>query len=81
MPQLSLYLDEPTMGLLREDARREDLSLSSYARKTIQQRHNSSWPAGFFDLYGSIRDDSFVPPAELPWESDSFPFDDFAEAR
>ena len=56
MPQLSLYMDEPTMEGLRRDAAREGKTLSKFV-------------AG--DLYGACDDDTFVEPPEIPWEFDA----------
>ena len=78
MPQLSLYLDNDTMALLRQDAAREGTSLSKHASNIIRQNSLSAWPKGFFDLYGALDDETFVEPPELPWESDQYSFDDFA---
>ncbi len=65
MPQLSLYLDESTMDVLRNAAKQEGTSLSRYARRLIQDRASLTWPAGFWDTYGSLKDDSFVVPEDL----------------
>ena len=49
MPQLSLYLDEPTMEMLREKSSRE----------------GRGWPSGYWDnVYGCLRDPTFVVPEE-----------------
>ncbi len=73
MPQLSLYLDDKTMTDLRESAATERLSLSSYARKLIRDRSDSTWPAGFWGLYGALEDESFALPAELDFTLDGPP--------
>ena len=78
MPQLSLYLDDDTMDLLRQDAAREGVSLSKHASRVIRESSTSAWPKGFFDLYGALDDDTFVVPPELSWEDDCYSFDDFA---
>lgn len=66
MPQLSLYLDESTMERLRERAASEHVSLSKFAAHCIAEDDcHSAWPAGFWELYGSIDDDSFACPDEL----------------
>lgn len=65
MPQLSLYLDDAAMNLLRESARQEKTSLSRYAKRLIVERSSSSWPVSFWDTYGALDDDSFVAPAEI----------------
>ena len=70
MPQLSLYLDDQTMETLRNDAAREGTSLSKHARHLISNNASSAWPAGFWDLYGSIDDPTFVRPPDEPYDLD-----------
>lgn len=67
MPQLSLYLNEPTMALLREDCQKSGNSLSRYVSDLITaKRAESSWPQGYWDnVYGALADDSFQVPSEL----------------
>lgn len=68
MPQLSLYLNDATMGALRTDAAREKMSLSRYVADLISSKHESStWPKGYWEgIYGALADDSFTVPDELP---------------
>ena len=63
MAQLSLYMDEASMESLREDAAKQGISISSYARTVLEERNTreapgweNGWPPGFFELYGSIPD-------------------------
>lgn len=61
MAQLSLYADDTLMSSLRKGAREAGVSISRYAAEILtscQQAHG--WPIGFFDLYGSIADESFM---------------------
>ena len=71
MPQLSLYLDDATMDKLRNDASREGVSLSRHAARLIQADGSSRCPLGFFDLFGSVSDSTFVEPPELDWTLDA----------
>ena len=72
MPQLSLYLDDPMMEGLRQDASREGKTLSKYAAGVLRGRkEHNGWPPGFFNLYGACDDDTFVVPPEIPWELDA----------
>lgn len=62
MPQLSLYLDDVTMNLLRSDARRAGKSMSRYAADLIRG-HSAAmgWPAGYWDsVYGCLGDDDLA---------------------
>ena len=71
MPQLSLYIDDETMGVLRKSANERDVSLSRYARDLISSQSESAWPSDFWDVYGALEDDSFVVPEGLnpPFDS------------
>ncbi|MEG0015941.1 MAG: antitoxin [Gordonibacter sp.] len=70
MPQLSLYLDKPTMDILETKAQREGYSLSKYAGKLIREHDESTWPVGFWDLYGSIDDPAFACPSDPDFNDD-----------
>lgn len=65
MPQLSLHLDDAAMEGLRASAQRENLSLSSYARKCIVNNAQPVWPTRFWSTYGAITDPTFCEPDEL----------------
>lgn len=72
MAQLSLYVDDSTMEDLRRDAAREGKTLSKYAAGVLRGRkEHNGWPPGFFNLYGTCDDDTFVVPPEIPWELDA----------
>lgn len=66
MPQLSLYLDDASMKLLRQKAELSHLSMSKYVADLIAQSDNrASWPVGYWDeVYGSVADPAFAVPAE-----------------
>lgn len=47
MPQLSLYMDEPMMEGLRQDAAREGKTLSKFVAGVLRDRDtNGLWPHG-----------------------------------
>ena len=65
MPQLSLYLTDENFELLQARAAQAGLSMSKYANKLIEQdAENAGWPADFWELYGSIDDETFVAPSD-----------------
>ena len=78
MPQLSLYLDQPSMDLRRTRSEQAHVSLSKYAAALIQQDEaRTQWPAGYWEnVYGSIADEALTAPSELdPGLDDEAVFD------
>ena len=69
MPQLSLYFDESTLKKVERAAKLSQMSLSQWVRTKLLQSLESDWPENYFSLFGSIKDDSFQEPDELPWAS------------
>ncbi len=66
MPQLSLYLNDKTMELLRSDVEKEQISISKYVSRLISRNASSSWPEGYWNnVYGCLKDDSFTVPEEI----------------
>jgi len=71
MPQLSLYVTEENLALLRARAKASGLSLSKHVNRLIEQdANNAGWPKGFWNLYGAISDD-FEIPDDLPPDDDA----------
>lgn len=73
MAQLTLYLDEDTARRTRLAARRSGKSLSAWARECLRKAatEGDEWPDGYFDLFGSVSDATFVRPGELDMQKDS----------
>jgi hypothetical protein len=65
MPQLSLYLDEETLKKVEKAAKINKVSVSKWVRNNVIRSLQDEWPEGFFELFGSIQDDSFRSPEEL----------------
>jgi hypothetical protein len=59
MPQVSVYLDEEVLSAARQWASRENLSLSKYISNALMDKADVGWPSGYWDLFGSLADDSF----------------------
>ena len=59
MPQLSLYVNDATMGTLRASAQNAGMSMSKYASNLIRERaDHGGWPAGYWEnVYGCLGDD------------------------
>lgn len=77
MPQVSLYVDEPTMDALRKDAAKEGVSLSRHVANRLKTGGRCATPSGLPEgllasLYGSLADDdSFVRPDQPAFELDA----------
>ena len=59
MPQISLYIDKDTLNNIAKAADREKMSISKWVGKNIKKVIKDDYPKGYFDLFGSIKDDSF----------------------
>ena len=70
MPQISLYIDEPTLKKLEILAKREKKSISKWVRTRIKQAIDQTWPEDYFNLYGSVSDDRFKRPETSEADSD-----------
>ena len=72
MPQLSLYISDENLKILRARSEEAGVSMSKYANRLIEQdAGNNSWPAGFWDLYGALDDEGFVAPEDPPASDDA----------
>lgn len=67
MPQLSLYLDDKTMDILKEKATEAHVSLSKYVTHLIKaDGENRGWPEGYWEtVYGCLTDPTFAVPKEV----------------
>ena len=70
MPQVSLYIDNETMQKIEKAASRENVSISKWVGKSLKKVFKDDYPDNYFDLFGSIDDDSFEIPS-LDLKSDS----------
>lgn len=59
MPQLSLYIDENTLHKIEMGAKIEDVSISKYVVRKLNESMSKAWPQNYKNLYGVIDDDSF----------------------
>ena len=71
MAQITIYMNEETMKKIKTAARKEHDSVSRWVKKRLVKSLENKWPEGFFDLFGSLKDDdSFKAPEELDWKLD-----------
>jgi hypothetical protein len=71
MPQLSLYLDQETLKKIELAAKKEKVSISHWVKSKLQSSFDKKWPDNFFQLYGSIKDESLNKPDSLSLKNDS----------
>jgi len=71
MPQLSLYIDKQTLHKLEVAAKIENLSISKFAVKKINETLNKNWPANYRKLFGSIKDETFAVEKHNDFQNDS----------
>jgi hypothetical protein len=71
MPQISLYIDEPTLKKVERAALRQHVSISKWVAEQIRSCIEPVYPPHFEDLFGSIADETFARPEERPFSSDS----------
>lgn len=73
MAQLTIYLDEKTQAKAKSAAKRANCSLSRWVREQLSAAadEGQSWPEGYFELFGSVRDASFKETQAMDPELDS----------
>ena len=71
MPQLSLYIDEETLKKVTTAARIENLSISKFVVKKLNESMHNAWPEHFDKLFGSISDESFETADAMNYKDDS----------
>ena len=71
MPQLSLYIDEKTLRKISIAAKIENLSISKFVVKKLNESMHDSWPENYGELFGSISDETFGRNDQLHFEDDT----------
>ncbi len=59
MPQLSLYIDENTLSKIEIGAKFENLSISKYVVRKLNESMSNAWPENYQNLYGAMDDNSY----------------------
>ena len=70
MGQITIYMDDETLKKIEDAAHKEHDSVSKWVKKRLVRVLENSWPKDYFELFGSLRDDSFKRPAQPPWPKD-----------
>jgi len=64
MPQISLYIDESTLKKVEGAAARQHVSISKWVAEQIRAKVEPTYPVGFEQLFGSLREDELIRPAQ-----------------
>ncbi len=70
MPQLSLYIDKEILHKIEKAAKIENLSISKWVSSKLKKILDNSWPNNYFELFGSIDDETFTKPDSMKFEDD-----------
>lgn len=70
MPQISLYVDEPTLKKVEYAAARQHKSLSKWVVEQLKTKIDPIYPPDYENLFGSVNDSTFSRSEELSYEND-----------
>ncbi|MEE3486896.1 MAG: hypothetical protein VZT48_02195 [Bulleidia sp.] len=71
MPQISIYVNDQQFSRITESAKKNGLSISRWVvQKIMPETESNFYSKEFLDLFGSVTDDSFTEPEELPFTDD-----------
>ncbi|MDR0823345.1 MAG: hypothetical protein LBN20_06180 [Endomicrobium sp.] len=65
MPQIALDIDEITFEKIEKAAEQRNTSISNWVGNNIRVILNNDYPDGFFDLFGAIKDETFIEHKEI----------------
>jgi len=65
MPQISLYVDNETLQKVEQAAKLENKSISKWVSSRLNYSLQNNLSDEWFNLFGSIQDDSFVEQPEI----------------
>ena len=71
VPQLSLYIDAETLKKISLAAKIENLSVSKFVVKKLNESMHDSWPTKYEELFGSITDETFERHDQLSFNDDT----------
>ena len=71
MSQLTIYLDEASMKDVKKSAKRENVSVSLWARRRLCEAIRHTWPRDYFKLFGALRDSGLTRPGQGDLTADS----------
>jgi hypothetical protein len=65
MAQISIYIDDHTLKQIEKAAKKDRDSISRWVKKQLVSSIKSAWPKDYFDILGSLHDDSFKRPLQI----------------
>jgi hypothetical protein len=65
MPQISLEFDQVTLEKIEKIAKQDNISISAWVGNNIKKILKNDYPEDFFNLFGAIKDDTFIEPDEI----------------
>ena len=65
MPQISLELDPITLERIERVALQDNTSISKWIGNNIKKILENNYPEDFFELFGAIKDETFIEPDEI----------------
>lgn len=72
MAQLTIYLDDETLKKISSAAKREHEPISRWVKKRLVTSLQHTWPAHYFELFGSLaNDETFKRPSQPSWSHDA----------
>jgi hypothetical protein len=72
MSQLSLYLQNKFLSKIEIEAKKENQSISTWAREKLEESLKpKKWSNDFINLFGAIQDSSFNKPKKINFKQDS----------
>jgi hypothetical protein len=65
VPQISLNIDQIIFEKIEKIARQKKISVSNLVEDNIKKTLGNDYPDDFFELFGAIKDDTFIEPVEI----------------
>ncbi len=70
MAQLTVYVDETTFKRIEMAAKHDHESISKWVKKRLAHAFLSTWPDRYFELFGSLAEESLERPRQGKFSHD-----------
>ncbi len=64
MAQLTIYIDDETLGKISKSAKLDDDSVSAWVKKRLTGSMTDAWPKDYFKVFGSLRQADIARPKQ-----------------